>query len=80
MIEQRLTELINHRNAFGYNSENVLDKALTLDFARKTLEVIGFLDYAHTRFFCSVSQSHASTWRFSRMMSQCLYIKWKGVT
>uniref|UniRef100_A0A914DLH4 CRAL-TRIO domain-containing protein n=1 Tax=Acrobeloides nanus TaxID=290746 RepID=A0A914DLH4_9BILA len=38
MIEQRLTELINHRNAFGYNSENVLDKALTLDFARKTLE------------------------------------------
>ena len=51
MIEQRLTELINHRNAFDYNSENVLDKALTLDFARKTLEVIGFLVYAYTRFF-----------------------------
>lgn len=76
MIEQRLNELINHRIALGYDSENVLDKALTLDFARKTFEVMiaHVILYGFSGFLYPTLR-----WTSCRRMSRSSSIRWKGL-
>uniref|UniRef100_A0A7E4UP29 CRAL-TRIO domain-containing protein n=1 Tax=Panagrellus redivivus TaxID=6233 RepID=A0A7E4UP29_PANRE len=43
-LENKLNELIEHRRAFGYNGENILQKCQELEFAKKTFERFGISD------------------------------------